>query len=392
MKKDSKNGESKVKEKPSEMILVSSLTKEQEADLGSSLSGSFMTLSYKDGAKAYYSQFGADAQERWLVGSKGKAVAGFTAFTRVLHQKDKGEVKVLFVVNAKTENSRGALVGWSEKLLPEVLKIKKELNCDYALFFLSRRERGVFNFFIRPRKKREDQIRFSHLRGVNVQVVQGRKLFPEAPLEHIEIRRAKASDLKKLSGYIKQAAKNAPLSRRLDEDSLLKEFNAVEGFSYKDLALAFNSEGEIVGSLGAIDMSKHADIRFKFNDILEPAFNVLQGYLKFASWLMDLRPVMEKKKQPMKFFTHMYFNNHDIFYSLICWWLKQTSVHAIMDKPLFLYPFYKGDLRAAPPESLFASGFKGDIYLMQDMSESPSDLLKPVLFSELLDIDLPFLI
>ncbi len=378
---------------PKGTVLVDELAKEQSSDLGASLSGSFMALSYKEGAKSYYSQFGEDAQERSLIGAEGKVIAGFTVFTKKLHQKDKGEVKVLFITNAKTKNSREALVGWSEKLFPEILKIKKDLKCDYALFFISRRERGVFNFFIRPRKKRAGQIRFSHLRGVRVQVVQGRQFFPEKPLKHVSIRKAQVSDLEKLSGYIKQAAKNAPLSRKLDDDSLLKDFDAVEGFSYKDLALAFDSEGEIVGSLGALDMSKHADIKFKFNDVLEPAFNVLQGYLRFAAWFMDLRPVTRSRKQPVKFFTHMYFNNHDIFYSLICWWLKETAAKkARTEKPLFLYPFYKGDLKATPPESLFSSGFKGDLYLMQGVGEPPSELLKPVLFSELLDIDLPFLI
>ena len=88
----------------------------------------------------------------------------------------------------------------------------------------------------------------------------------------------------------------------------------------------------------------------------------------------------------------MYFNNHDIFYSLICWWIEQTKVNPKKDRPVFLYPFYKGDLKAASPESLFVSGFKGDIYLIQDSNELPSELLKPVLFSESLDIDLPFLI
>ncbi len=375
-----------------EARLETSLTDEQYEDLGSSLSGSFMDMTYKEGAKSYYGQFGDDAQERFFIGTDGKVKARFTAFTRKLYQKDKGTVKVLFISNVRTANTREALIGWSEKLLPEILKLKKDLECDHSLFFLSRRERGLFNFFIRPRKKRDDQIRFSHLRGMGVQIVQGQKFFPEKHLEHIEIRRAKESDLEKLSGYIKQASKYAPLSRHLSEGEVLQEFNSVKNFSPKDLALAFDSSGEIVGSLGAIDMSSHADVTFKFNDLLEPTFNVLQGYLRMASWVTDLRPVLEKGVQPVNIFTHMYFNNHDIFYSLICWWIRQTKLVAKKDRPVFLYPFYKGDLKAAQPESLFVSGFKGDLYLMQDVGELPSELLKPVLFSESLDIDLPYLI
>jgi hypothetical protein len=63
-----------------------------------------------------------------------------------------------------------------------------------------------------------------------------------------------------------------------------------------------------------------------------------------------------------------------------------------VERPIFMYPYYSGDMKAAPHESLFTSGFKGDLYLMQEAQAPPSELLKPVLFSESLDIDLPLLI
>lgn len=361
-------------------------------DLGASLSGSFMNLSYKGGSRAHYSQFGEDVCERYFIGSDKKVQAKFTAFTKTLYQKGRGPVKVLFITDVRTLNSREALIGWSEKLLPEVLNLKKGLGCDHALFFLSRRERGLFDFFIRPRKKRDDQIRFSHLRGVGIEMVQGQTLFAEKPLEHINIRLAEESDIEQFGGYIKQASKYMPLSRDIERESWVKDFNGSGGFSHKDLALAFNASGEIVGSLGAFNILQQADISMKFSDVLEPTFGALQSYLRFASWFSDLRPVLREKNQPLKFFTHMYFNNHDIFYSLMCWWINQTKVYPRKDRPVFLYPFYKGDLKASAPDSLFVSGFKGDLYLIQDSNELPSELLKPVLFSEALDIDLPFLI
>ncbi len=373
--------------------MVKNLDKEKFEEMGPSLSGSFMDLSFKEGSGAYYAQFGENVEKRYLIGSNGKVKSEFTAFTRDLYQKDKNSlVKVLFIVNARTVNTRESLVGWSEKLFPEILKLKKEFSCSHALFFLSRREKWLFDFFIRPRKKREDQIKFSHVRGASIQIVQGTKFSAQAPLKYVKIRRAKEEDLQKLSGYIKQASMYAPLSRNVGEEQVLKEFKTVKNFSPDDVALAFNSNGEIVGSLGAVDMANHADIKFKFNDLFEPTFNVLQGYLRLASWVADLRPVLEKKIQNVRIFTHMYFNNHDIFYSLIYWWIEQTKHISKKERPVFLYPFYMGDLKAAAPESLFISSFKGDIYLIQDEGELPSELLKPVLFSQPLDIDLTYLI
>ncbi len=376
-----------------ESQMVKNLDKEEFEEMGPSLSGSFMDFSFKKGSAAYYAQFGENVQKRYLVGGNGKIKSEFTAFTRDLYQKDKNSVvKVLFIVNLRTVSTRESLIGWSEKVFPEILKLKKEFSCDHALFFLSRREKWLFDFFIRPRKKREDQIRFSHLRGVNIQIVQGKKFSSEAPLKHVKIRRAKEEDLQKLSGYIKQASMHALLSRNVGKEQVLKEFKTVKNFSPNDVALAFNSNNEIVGSLGAVDMTGHADIKFKFNDVFEPNFNILQDYLRLASWVADLRPVSRKKLQFVRIFTHMYFNNHDIFYSLIYWWIEQTKHISKKERPVFLYPFYVGDLKATASESLFVSSFKGDIYLIQEEGELPSKLLKPVLFSESLDMDLTYLI
>lgn len=356
-------------------------------NLCTSLSGSFLNIDFHKSSLEHYQQFGENAEERFLKGAKGEILARTVFFTKEFYQKDRGRVKILVVTDIKTVNSREALLGWSEKLLPEILKFKRETESDYALFFLSRRERGLFDFFMRPRKVREDQIRFSHLRSVNIEIVQGLRMFASKPLEHVHVRRAQANDLPKLERFIKAMSLDNPISRLLDEGSLKKEIKSWKNFDYENLALAFDFEDNIVGSLGAYDFSGQGDCQFKFDEVLEPTFVALQTFLKMGSWLTDLRPVLEKEKQSVKFFTHMYFSNHDIFYTMIHWWIKQTK----LEKSLFLYPFYKGDLKGAPPESLFCSAFKGDVYLVQNDQDAPSELLKPALFSRTLDIDLPLL-
>lgn len=333
----------------------------------------------------HYKQFSDEAEERFLRNSKGEVLARAVFFTKDFYQKDRGKIKILMVSNIRTVNSREALLGWSELLLPEILKFKIDTGSDYAVFFLSRRHRGLFDFFMRPRKVREDQIRFSHLRTASVHITQGVQFFAEEVLEHIRIRRASLSDMNNLEGFIKKVSLHSPVARFIEENSLRHEIKKLKGFDFENLALAFDSNDQIVGSLGAYDISAHADCKFKFDEVQEPTFLALQTFLKLGSWVTDFRPVLEKEKQSVKFFTHMYFNNTDIFYTLASWWIKETK----QEKSLFLHPYYQGDMVGAPSNSLYTSGFKGDLFLVQKEGDPPSELLKPAIFSNALDIDLP---
>jgi len=354
-------------------------------DLGPSLSGSFVDIDFKGKALEHYKQFSDEAEERFLRNSKGEILARAVFFTKNFYQKDRGRIKVLMVSNIRTVNSREALLGWSELLLPEILKFKLDTESDYALFFLSRRHRGLFDFFMRPRKVREDQIRFSHLRTAQIHVTQGVRFFCEDVLEHVHIRRANPNDMSNLEDFIKKVSLHAPVGRYLEEGSLRREVKNWRGFDFEDIALAFDTNDQIVGSLGAYEVSAQADCRFKFDEVLEPTFLALQTFLKLGSWVTDLRPVLEKEKQSVRMFSHMYFNNTDIFYAMVRWWLKETK----LDRSLFLHPYYQGDMIGAPSDSLHTSGFKGDLFLVQKEGDIPSELLKPALFSNALDIDLP---
>lgn len=356
--------------------------------LGPSLGASFLDLKFKNSPDSYYSQLGDEVKTFKKKSADGKVQASAVAYTKYFFHKDLGRVKALIVANVRTSSTRDALVFWSESILPEILSYKKSVGADMAFFLLSKRDQAVFNFFIRPRKKRKDQVRFNHLRSLSLNFVQGQGFFADSPLEHLSIRTAKPSDLSGLEKYIKKVSSGMPLARSLDEDDLLLEFKKADGLKLKNLALAFDFENNIVGSLGVFDSSAQIEFSLNLDDVQDSIFLVTQNFLKMASWLKDLRPASRNRALNLKFFTHMYFNNRDIFYSLVCWWLKQTK----KERSLFLYPHYHGDLKASPSESLHSSLFGADLFLLQAPDEVPRGLLRPSLFSPALDLDLHLLI
>ena len=347
------------------------------------------SIDYKEDSKNYYKQFGVEESETLSVeNEKGEVLGSLNYFIKDFFQTDQEEpVKIIIIANTYSQNTRESFIAWSEELLPKVLEVKKKTEASYIVFLLSKKHQESFKHLIRPRRKNRNQLRFNHLRSLDVQMVQGLGLFAEKPLEHVKIRRATKNDIEAIAGYIKRATQRMPIARLVDEGAFEKEFNQWEDLNIADIALALSHEDKIVGLLGAFDPSKKLTAKLKLDEVKDSVFFVVQSFLKLGSYMRDLRPVFNNREVNFRFFTHIYSNNKDIFYSLVYWWINETKDQ----KPIFIYPHFKGELLTLPSGSLFSSDFPADLYLMQEPDDPPSSLLKPNLYSSHLDIDLPFL-
>lgn len=337
-----------------------------------------------DSVEEYYSQFSIVVERLILKNKEDEILGSAVVYTKEYYIEGE-EKRVLFVGDVSAKPSREALIGWSQAMLPEILKQKKALGAEHAFFMISSNKRKMFNFFIRPRKVRSDHPRFNLVRSVKINLVQGKTLFPEAPLENLIIRSAEKSDLENISGYIKKASSQMPVARLCKLDFLSQEISSWKHFSAEDILIALDKGGSIVGTLGAFPLYKFGKIDF---DVKDSRFDSLQQGLKFGSYVKDLRPVLKKKEAKVNLFTHMYFNNHDIFYSLISKWLDKTRKKG----DLFIYPHFQGSLISAPSDSLITYSTNASLYLIQEPNEKPSSLLKSSFLTANLDIDLPFVV
>lgn len=340
-------------------------------------------------SKNYYKQFGVEDSEVLSVeNEKGEVLASLNYFIKYFYQTDQDEpVKIIVIANTYSQNTRESFIAWSEELLPKVFEVKKKTEATYIIFLLSKKHQETFKPLIRPRRKSRNQLRFNHLRSLDVQMVQGLGLFAEKPLKHVKIRRAQKTDLEAIAGYIKRATQRMPIARLVDHKAFEKEFSQWEDLKFEDIALALSHDDKIVGLLGAFDPSKKLAAKLRLDEVKDSVFFVVQSFLKLGSFMRDLRPVFNNRHVNFRFFTHIYSNNKDIFYSLVHWWINETKD----TKPVFIYPHFKGELLTLPSGSLFSSDFPADLYLMQEPDDPPSSLLKPNLYSSHLDIDLPFL-
>lgn len=340
-------------------------------------------LTSEEGA-LYYSQFSSRVEEVVLEGSSGETLGRVVLVTKKYYI-DGEEKRVLFVNSISSKASRTAFLGWSQKLLPHILKRREEWDVSYVLFLLEKREAKNFHFFIRPRNLRPDAPRFSLIRRMNVNLVHGSHFFGPRPLENLIIRPAEEGDLDRLSGFIKESTLDSSFGRICSEEFLRKEFKNWRGLGINNVLLALTKSERIVGSLGAFNLNQFGNVKVEIDDA---RFHTLQQGLKVGSYLRDLRPVLPGKENNFSLFTHMYFNNNDIFYSLIHEWLTRTK----KESPIFVFPHYLGDLKTSPPPSLVVTSTTSELYLMQGPGEPPPEILKPRLFSPAFDIDLPFLV
>lgn len=355
-----------------------------------SFSSGFVALDYLQGRSSYYQRF-TDQEVGTLLdkNEQGEVVASLDYIVRDFFLNEgEGPVKFVLITNMKSDETRQAYLSWSDRLLSEVMKVKEKTGAAYVLFLLSRRMQESFRHLIRPRRKKRDQLRFNHLRSVNIEMIQGRRFFADSPLEHVKVRRATREDAHSISGYIKRATQTVAIKRVIGEGVLVKEMDALGFKDFSNLALAESHDGRIVGVLGVYDPQAYLRASLDLDEVKDSIFFVTQSFLKMGSYLKkDLRPVFNSKPIDFKFFTHIYCNNKDIFYSLVHWWLDESY----STKPIFLYPHYKGELKTTPPDSVFSSEFPADLYLMQDPDDPPSQLLKPNFFTPHIDIDLPLL-
>ena len=358
--------------------------------MGPSFSSGFVALDYLKGRSSYYQKFTDQEVGTFLDRNvRGETVASLDYIVKDFFLSEMNRpVKFILITNMKSNETREAYVSWSDRLLSEVMKVKEKTGASYVLFLLSRRMQESFRHLTRPKRRNRDQLRFNHLRSVNIEMIQGRHFFADSPLKHVKIRRATREDAYPISGYIKRATQTVAIKRLVREGALVKE---MESFGHKDfsnLALAESHDNRIVGILGAYDPQEHLKACLDLDEVQDSIFFVTQSFLKIGSYLKkDLRPIFDNKPVDFKFFTHIYCNNKDIFYSLIHWWLDESY----SSKTVFLYPHYKGELKTAPPSSVFFSEFPADLYLMQDPDDPPSQLLKPNFFTPHIDIDLPLL-
>ncbi len=334
--------------------------------------------------ESYYSQFSVVVKRLVLKNSKNEVLGSAVLYTKEYYIEGRS-ARVLFIGDVSAKPVREALVGWSQAMLPEILNQKKALGAEYAFFMISSNKRKMFNFFIRPRKIRSDHPRFNLVRSVKINLIQGKTFFAEDPLEHLIIRRAVESDLDQISGYIKKTTANMPLARLCTKGFLSQEILSWKEFSPSDIFIALDCEGKIVGTLGSFPLYKYGKIKF---DLKDSRFDSLQQGLRIGSYFKDLRPVLRKKETKINLFTHMYFNNHDIFYSLVRKWIDETRKQG----DIFVYPHFKGALKSAPSDSLLTFSVNANLYLIQEPNEPPSSLLKTGLLSADLDIDLPFVV
>ncbi len=355
--------------------------------MNTSFSSGFLKLEYLKNSAVYYKKF--TDQDSGLLedfNDEGECVASLDYIVKDFYLEEaNGPVKFIIITNMKSDESRQAFVSWSDKLLSQVMEIKEKTKASYVLFLLSRHVQNRFKGFILPRRNKRDQLRFNHIRSLDIQMIQGRGFLADKPLKHVHVRRAVPSDVSAISGYIKRASTEMAIKRVVGEEELQKEMSLLGSSDFSNIAVAESHEQKIVGLLGVFNPMEHLKTCLDLDEVKDSIFFVTQSFLKFGSiFSKKIRPVESSKNLNFRFFSHIYCNNKDIFYSLMCWWLDQTQ----KEKPVFIYPQYKGELKLTPSPSIFYSNFPADLYLMQKPDAPPSPLLKPNYFTPHIDIDL----
>ncbi len=317
---------------------------------------------------APYKAYSDDCVTYMLVDDSGAvhAVASLIFREGVLN----GERQIIgYATDLQVSNNRAAILNWSNHFLPILLHEREKRNCKYVFTVLTQAHQQAYNAFVRPRSPKRRLPRYHLYRRFQLVSLHGRLPLAPTPLETIVTRPGTEKDRKAIYEYIAQKSRQLPLhyyETPEDVDLLLQRWT---DFKIENFILALDYLKNIVGCVLPWFNSHHQ--RMTVQRYKGGALTLYQG-LKLFSFMGYTRP-LPRPNHPLQFhfLTHFYFDNPDIFDSLL---QKAWSTHR--HEPFITYCHFKDNFLTRLPKSYVKSKIGCGLYCLLAPEDPIPDFLK----------------
>lgn len=280
------------------------------------------------------------------------------------------ETQVGFATDLRISNSRQAIVSWPEKLLPAMTEAAVTRNCDYVFSILNSNQSQAYNALIRPRSSRRSIPRYYFYRKYDLITLHGKVPFTDLPfLNSIKIAPMEPKDLEPLAAYLKSKAIYKPLSFPYSVDLLQERFKMWRGFEMHNFLIAKDSRGNIIGSVAPWKASQILGISVLNYTGFGETIYTFSKYFSYFGFVKRLPPVGGQVN--MKFLTHLYADNPDIFAALLAEAFRTTQ----KDELLSYAHFHKTPL-TMPPQNFLSSRIPFSIYTILPPEKPLPDFLQ----------------
>lgn len=281
-----------------------------------------------------------------------------------------GERQILgYATDLQVSNNRAAILNWSNHFLPILLHEREKRNCKYVFTVLTKAHQQAYNAFVRPRSPKRKLPRYHLYRRFQLVSLHGRLPLAPDPLDTIVTRPATEKDQAALYTYISHKSRQLPLHYYDSEEDVMHLLQRWEGFDISQFIVAMDHLKNIVGCVLPRPNWHHQNITVQ--KYKGGALTLYQG-LSLFSFLRYTRP-LPKPHLPIRFpfLTHFYFDNPDIFDSLL---QKAWSSHR--QDPFVTYCHFKDNFMTRLPKSYLKSKIQCGFYCLLAPEDPIPDFLK----------------
>lgn len=280
------------------------------------------------------------------------------------------ETQVGFATDLRIANSRQAIVHWPEKLLPAMTESAITRNCDYVFSIMNSNQTQAYNALIRPRSSRRNIPRYYFYRKYDLVTLHGKVPFSDLPfLKSINIAPLQPSDLEALAAYLKSKAIHKPLGFPYSTDLLLERFKKWKGFEMHNFLIAKDVRNNIIGCVAPWKASQILNITVLNYTGFGETIYTFSKYFSYFGFVKRLPPIGGEVK--MKFLTHLYADNPDIFGALLAEAFKVTQ-----KDELLCYPHFQKIPLTMPPKNFLSSRIPFSIYTILPPEKPLPDFLQ----------------
>ncbi len=259
------------------------------------------------------------------------------------------ETLVGYATDLRISNSRQAIVQWPEKLMPALNIEAQNRNCDYVFSIFNVNQTRAMNALIRPRSQRRSIPRYYLYKHFEFITLHGKMPFTDLPfLSTVKMSRLTDNDIEPLAHYLKSKTMHRPLAFEYTPDLINYRLKNWPGFSKDNFIIARDSQKNIVGCVAPWKASQIFNVSvLNYSGFGETmyAFSKWFSLFKFVKKLPRIGETL-----PLKFLTHFYADNPDIFGALLAEAFRVTSRDELLS-----YIHFNGMPLTMPPKSFLTS-------------------------------------
>ena len=323
--------------------------------------------------RSFFDQYRLQSQDwlTWLVRDSRSAIKGTaTAVFRSARVAEDFE-NIGYCTDFRITPTRQSLAAWNSTFLPTLVQEGQKRGARYHFVSMPDSLSKLLMTFLLPRTSglRASAPKYFLVGRFQLIGVLGRMPWAQRPLSHLRIEPAEMKDLEELADYLKRKSENRLLAFPYSAEFLEERFTTWPGLHPRDILLARDFRGRIVGSVGIWNGNPVQEYRVRayhgFSRTLKTALR-FSSLLRLSHELPEVGDLLD-----FYFLTLLNADNPDIFDSLLA-----RAFEVTFPRRFLVYTHFVDDFATRPPRNFLCANIPFALYTLTPGGQAAPEFLR----------------